>query len=109
MRVSATIAAILVVVGLIATGAYFWRGGKRDVESISVAVFSDHYEIAGARFEGSLAALLDRYADPDRMVSILFSGDPAVVNARVSEERQHIGRRNVRLVWIAPPEYHRDP
>jgi hypothetical protein len=106
MRIALLVAAAIVV-------ALAWIGvnarlktaaGSGSDELVRVLVFADHYEIGGHRFEGPLAAQLDRYADADHKVSIHLSGDPSVVAARVPELAHLMERPNIRMAWISLPE-----
>jgi hypothetical protein len=106
MRIALLVAAAIVV-------ALAWIGvnarlnataESREDESVRVLVYADHYEIGGHRFEGPLAAQLDRYADAGHKVSIHLSGDPSIVSARVPELPHLMGRPNIRMAWISPPE-----
>jgi hypothetical protein len=106
MRIALLVAAAIVV-------ALAWIGvnarlnataESREDESVRVLVYADHYEIGGHRFEGPLTAQLDRYADAGHKVSIHLSGDPSIVSARVPELAHLMGRPNIRMAWISPPE-----
>jgi hypothetical protein len=99
-------AAIVVALGWIGVNARLKATAESgEDESVRVLVYADHYEIHGHRFEGPLAAQLDRYADAGHKVSIHFSGDPSVVSARVQEVAHLMGRSNIRMAWISPPEH----
>jgi hypothetical protein len=107
MRIALLVAAAIVLVSAwIGVNAFLKPSAKLDYdESVRVLVFADHYEIGGHRFDGPLAAQLDRYADVDHKVSISLSGDPSVVSARIPELARLMGRPNIRVAWISPPEH----
>ncbi len=66
-------------------------------EAVLVRVAPDHYEIAGKRFEGSLADQLDRYAMTGKKVSILLIGSDSVVRAREPELSRLRTNPNIRI------------
>jgi hypothetical protein len=107
MRIALLVAAAIVVslawIGVNARLKTTAESGED--ETVRVLVYTDHYEIDGHRFEGSLATQLDRYADAGHTVSIHLSGDPSVVSARVPEVAHLMGRTNIRMAWISPPEH----
>ena len=107
MRITLLVAAAIVLVSAcIGVNAFLKPAAKLDAgESVRVLVFADHYEIGGHRFEGPLAAQLDHYAEVGHKVSISLSGDPSVVSARIPEVAHLMGRPNIRVAWISPPEY----
>jgi hypothetical protein len=72
---------------------------KFDV-AVLVRVAPDHYEIAGKRFEGSLADQLDRYAMTGRKVSILLIGSDTVVRAREPELSRLRSNPNIRIAVV---------
>jgi hypothetical protein len=70
-------------------------------EAVLVRVSSDHYVIAGKRFEGSLADQLDRYAKTSRRVSILMVGSESVLRARAPELDHLRGNSHIRIAVFA--------
>jgi hypothetical protein len=73
-------------------------------ERVVVAVYADHYDIGGRRFEGPLSGQLDRFADVKHTVSIHLTGDPAVVSARIPELGHLMDKANIKMAWISEPK-----
>jgi hypothetical protein len=70
-------------------------------EAVLVRVFANYYEIAGKRFDGSLADQLDRYADTRRKISIVIIGSETVIRARAPELDHLRGNLNIHIATIA--------
>jgi len=85
MRIALTGAVLLLFMALGIIGLALRQPSVRFDEVVFVRVSSDHYEIAGKRFEGSLADQLDRYIGTSRKVSIMIIGSDAVIRARAPE------------------------
>jgi hypothetical protein len=85
MRIALTSAVLFLFMVLGVVGLALRQPSIRFDEAVFVRVSPDHYEIAGKRFEGSLAGQLDRYAGTSRKVSILIVGSDAVIKARAPE------------------------
>ena len=92
MRIALTSAVLFIFMALGVIGLALRQPAVRFDEAVFVRVAPDHYEIAGKRFEGSMADQLDRYAMTNRRVSILIIGADAVIKAR-APELDHL-RRN---------------
>jgi len=92
MRIALMSAVLFIFMALGVVGLGLRQPTVRFDEAIFVRVSPDHYEIAGKRFDGSLADQLDRYALTNRRVSILIIGADNVIKAR-SPELNHL-RRN---------------
>jgi hypothetical protein len=92
MRIALISAVLFLFMALGVVGLALRQPSVRFDEAVFVRVSPDHYEIAGKRFEGSLADQLDRYALTNRRVSILIIGADTVVKAR-APELNHL-RRN---------------
>jgi hypothetical protein len=85
MRIALISAVLFLFMALGVIGLALRQPPVRFDEAVFVRVAPDHYEIAGKRFEGSLADQLDRYARTNRKVSILIVGSDTVVKARAPE------------------------
>jgi hypothetical protein len=97
MRIALMSAVLFLFMALAVVGLALRQPPVRFDEAVLVRVAPDHYEIAGKRFEGSLADQLDRYAKTSRKVSILIIGRDTVVRARVSELQHLRGNANIRI------------
>jgi hypothetical protein len=101
MRIALISAVLFLFMALAVVGLALRQPPVRFDEAVFVRVSLDHYEIAGRRFEGSLADQLDRYAKTSRKVSILIVGSDTVVKAR-APELDHLRRnRNVHIAFFA--------
>jgi hypothetical protein len=98
MRIALISAVLFLFMALGVVGLALRQPPVRFDEAVLVRVSPDHYEIAGRRFEGSLADELDRYAKTRRKVSILIIGADPVVRARLSELDHLRGNSNIRIV-----------
>jgi hypothetical protein len=85
MRIALISAVLFLFMALGVVGLALRQPPVRFDEAVFVRVSPDHYEIAGKRFEGSLANQLDRYAGTNRRVSISIIGSESVVKARAPE------------------------
>jgi hypothetical protein len=85
MRIALISAVLFLFMALGVVGLALRQPSVRFDEAVFVRVSPDHYEIAGKRFEGSLADQLDRYALANHRLSILIIGSDAVVKARAPE------------------------
>jgi len=92
MRIALISSVLFLFMALGVVGLALRQPSVRFDEAVFVRVAPDHYEIAGKRFQGSLADQLDRYARTSRRVSILIIGSDTVVRAR-EPELDHL-RRN---------------
>jgi hypothetical protein len=97
MRIALISAVLFLFMALGVIGLALRQPPVRFDEAVFVRVSPDHYEIAGKRFEGSLADQLDRYAKTRRKVSILITGPDAVVRARTPELDHLRGNSNIRI------------
>jgi hypothetical protein len=85
MRIALMAAVAMVLMALGAIGLALRQPTIRFDEVILVRVYPNYYEIAGKRFEGSLADQLDRYADTQRKTSIVIIGADSATRARAPE------------------------
>jgi hypothetical protein len=97
MRIALISAVLFLFMALGVVGLALRQPSVRFDEAVIVRVSPDHYEIAGKRFEGSLANQLDRYAKTSRKVSILIIGPDAVTRARAPELDHLRGNANIRI------------
>jgi hypothetical protein len=97
MRIALISAVLFLFMALGVIGLALRQPSIRFDEAVFVRVSPDHYEIAGKRFEGSLADQLDRYANTSRKVSILIIGPDTVVRARAPELDHLRGHSNIRI------------
>jgi hypothetical protein len=97
MRIALISAVLFLFMALGVIGLALRQPSVRFDEAVLVRVSPDHYEIAGKRFEGSLADQLDRYAKTSRKVSILIIGPDTAVRARMQELDHLRGNANIRI------------
>jgi hypothetical protein len=97
MRIALMSAVLFLFMVLGVVGLALRQPPVRFDEAVFVRVSADHYEIAGKRFEGSLADQLDRYAKTSRKVSILIIGNDTVVRARAPELDHLRANSNIRI------------
>jgi hypothetical protein len=97
MRIALISAALFLFMALAVVGLALRQPSVRFDESVLVRLSPDHYEIAGKRFEGSLADQFDRYAKNGQKISILLIGSDAVVRAREPELDHLRGHSNIRI------------
>jgi hypothetical protein len=97
MRIALISAVLFLFMALGVVGLALRQPPVRFDEAVLVRVSPDHYEIAGRRFEGSLADELDRYVNTRRKVSILIVGPDPVVRARLSELDHLRSNSNIRI------------
>jgi hypothetical protein len=101
MRIALISAVLFLFMALGVVGLALRQPPVRVDEAVFVRVSRDHYEIAGKRFDGSLADQLDRYALTTRKVSILVVGADAVIKAR-ARELDHLRRNpNIHIAVFA--------
>jgi hypothetical protein len=103
MRIALISAVLFLFMALGVIGLALRQPPVRFDEAVFVRVSRDHYEIAGKRFEGSLADQLGRYADTRSKVSILIIGPEAVVRARTSELERLRHNSNIRIADFVSP------
>lgn len=97
MRIALISAVLFLFMALGVVGLALRQPPVRFDEAVLVRVSPDHYEIAGKRFEGSLADQLDRYAKTTRKVSILIIGPDTVVRTRAQELDHLRANSNIRI------------
>ena len=100
MRIALISAVLVLFMALGVVGLALRQPPVKFDEAVLVRVSPDHYEIAGKRFEGSLADQLDRYAMTGRKVSILLIGADTVVRGRAPELDHLRGNPNIRIAVI---------
>ena len=96
MRIALISAVLFLFMALGVVGLALRQPPVRFDEAVFVRVSPDH-EIAGKRFEGSLANQLDRYAGTNRRVSISIIGSESVVKARAPELDHLRGNPHVQI------------
>jgi hypothetical protein len=97
MRIALISAVLFLFMALGVVGLALRQPPVRFDEAVLVRVSPDHYDIAGKRFEGSLADQLDRYAKTRHKVSILLIGSDTVVRSREPELDHLRGNSNIRI------------
>jgi hypothetical protein len=100
MRIALISAVLFLFMALGVIGLALRQPSVRFDEAVLVRVSPDHYEIAGKRFEGSLADQLDRYAKTSRRVSILIIGPDTVIRARAPELDHLRSNSNIRIATV---------
>jgi hypothetical protein len=101
MRIALMSAVLFLFMALGVVGLALRQPPVRFDEAVLVRVAPDHYEIAGKRFQGSLAEQLDRYAKTRNKISILIIGTDAVIKARAPELDNLRRNPNIRIAIFA--------
>jgi hypothetical protein len=101
MRIALMAGVAIVFMALGVVGLALRQPSVRFDEAVLVRVSPNHYEIAGKRFDGSLADQLDRYANTNRKISIVIIGSESVVRARAPELDHLRGNSNIHIATVA--------